>query len=158
MNAFAQSFRQIFEQRIRGFRLIDLIGCALVLAIIFWVCVSKAREDQDKQRMSQIDQQIAEQQQVVDGLKIKVARLESPTRLEALATTVLNMKPVENGHEAGLDSLPEISGRVSPAMTSHPVVAPAPAAVAPAAPAKDDLITTAAPASAKPATPAKVMP
>jgi len=119
----------LFEQRIRGFRLIELIGLGLALAMIFLVCLSKAREGEDIKHMNQLDQQIAEESAAVDALKIRVAQLERPSRLEALAKAYLNMKPVEAAHEAQIDSLSEISHTTSRpvAVAAAPVVAQAPA-------------------------------
>ena len=127
----------LFEQRVRGVRLIELIGLGLALGMIFWVCLSKAREGEDIKHMNQLDQQIADEQQTVSTLKIRVAQLERPARLEALATAYLGMKPVESTHEAHLDSLSEISHATSrPIAVSAPVTTPAPPA--------DDLVSTTA--------------
>ena len=135
----------LFEQRVRGVRLIELIGLGLALAMIFWVCLSKAREGEDIKHMSQLDQQISDETQTVSALKIKVAQLERPARLEALATAYLGMKPVESTHETRLDSLSEISHA-----TSRPIVVAAPVTAPATAPA-DDLVSTVAakPAAAK---------
>jgi len=140
-----RAITSLFEQRVRGVRLIDLIGLGLALAMIFWVCLSKAREGEDIKRMSQLDQQIAEEATAVDALKIRVAQLERPSRLEALAKSYLNMKPVEAAHEAQIDSLSEISHT-----TSRPVAAAAPVA----APAPTDPLISAGAARPAPAAPA----
>ncbi|CAL4866749.1 Cell division protein FtsL [Asticcacaulis sp. MM231] len=135
-------FMRLFEQRVRGIRLIELVGVVLVFALIFWVCVSKAREGEDIRRISDLDRQIAEEQEAVGALKIKVAQLERPGRLEQLAVTYLGMKPVEPNHEARLESLGEIS-RATARPVAGNVAAPA---AAPAATAtvqvgsQDDLI------------------
>src|SRR5471030_2191813 len=124
------TFLRIFEQRVRGIRLIELIGFALALSMIFWVCLSKARETDDVKQTDRLDQQIADQQQAVDVLKIKVANLERPSRLEALAKTYLGMTPVTPNHEADLDSLSEIS-KATPRAVLTPTPAAAPPATAP---------------------------
>ncbi|MBW8735096.1 MAG: septum formation inhibitor MinC [Asticcacaulis sp.] len=117
----------LFEQRVRGVRLIDLIGLGLALGMIFWVCLSKAREGEDIKRMSTLDQQIVAESTAVDALKIRVAQLERPSRLEQLAKAYLNMKPVEAAHEAQIDSLSEISHTTSrPVAVAAPVAMPAP--------------------------------
>ena len=135
-------FVRLFEQRVRGIRLIELIGLLLALGMVFWVCVSKSREGEDIRRMSALDQQIADEKQSVTDLKVQVARLERPSRLEALAKTYLGMKPVDPNHEADLENLAEISHA-----TSRPVVAPAPESpAAPAAPATTDDVIAPAPA------------
>lgn len=143
-----KAFLNLFEQRVRGIRLIELVGIGLALAMVFWVCLSKAREGEDIKRMNLLDQQIAEESTAVAQLKIKVSDLERPSRLEALATQYLNMKPVEPAYEAPIESLGEISRTTSRAITPvRSVATPAPAvavpAVAPAAAGPDDLISTA---------------
>ncbi len=141
----------LFDKRVRGIRLIELIGLTLALAMIFWVCLSKAREGEDIRRMNQLDQQIADEKTAVGGLQVEVAKLERPERLEALATQYLGMKPVSPTHEAGLDNLAEISHT-----TSRPVAGqPAPAAPAPVAETPEDTLISADATQAAPAKPAQ---
>jgi cell division protein FtsL len=153
MNAFLS----LFEQRIRGVRLIEVIGIVLALGMIFWVCLSKARETEDVRRLNQINQQISDETEAVSSLKIKVAQLERPARLEALAAGYLGMKPVESSHEVRLDSIGEISRATSrPVQVAAPVtptgVAAPVAPATPVAPAQgDDLISVVAKAPAPPA-------
>jgi len=131
-------FLRLFEQRVRGIRLIELIGLVLVFAMIFWVCLSKAREGDDIRRMNDLDQQIAQEQSNVDTLNIRVSQLERPERLEALAVQYLNMKPVDPAHEADIQSISQISRTTSRAIASPP---PPPAAPVPAAASDDGLIS-----------------
>ena len=135
---------RLFEQRVRGIRLIELVGLVLVFGLIFWVCVSKAREGEDVRRMNDLDRQIAAEQEAVDGLKIQVAQLERPGRLEQLAIEYLGMKPTDPNHEARLESLGEISRAGSQPISTVSTIAPAPPrpVTAPANPA-DDLIAVA---------------
>ena len=151
-----KAFLNLFEQRVRGIRLIELIGLALALGMIFWVCLSKAREGEDIKRMNQLDEQISEETEAVSTLKIKVAQLERPARLEALATAYLGMKPVEPTHEARIDSLSEISHTTSRPMAVVPAVATEPAVVTPAAAApSEELISTSPRKAAAPVVAAK---
>ena len=131
-------FLRLFERRVRGVRLIELIGLVLVFGMIFWVCLSKAREGDDIRRMNDLDQQIAQEQATVDTLRIKVSQLERPERLEALATEYLNMKPVDPAHEADVGAIGQISRT-----TSRAPLAPPPAA----APANDLIAASQASAS-----------
>ena len=147
-------FLRIFEQRVRGVRLIEAVGILLAVGMIFWVCLSKAREDGDVKRLNDIDSQISEQQTQVDALKVRVAELERPSRLEQLAVAYLGMKPVAPTHEAHIDSLAEISRTTSKPVAANAVVIPVP--VVPATPAAQapggDLISTSQ--AVAPATPA----
>lgn len=142
-----KAFLNLFEQRVRGIRIIELVGIGLALGMIFWVLLSKARESEDVKRMNDLDAQITEEQQSVDALKIKVAGLERPARLEGLAVQYLGMKPVEAAHEADLDSIAEISRTTSLAVPNAAPAAAVPAAppAAPAATESDELISTANP-------------
>jgi len=99
-----------FERRYRGARLIDIFGICLAVLMMFWLCLSKVREGEDVKRLNELNDQIADEQAQVDHLKVKVSHLESPERLEALATNVLKMGTIKPDHEAQIDSLPELSG------------------------------------------------
>lgn len=134
---------RLFEQRVRGIRLIELVGGILMFGLIFWVCISKAREGEDVRRMNDLDRQIAVEQEAVNGLKIKVAQLERPGRLEQLAVEYLGMKPTDPNHEARLESLGEISRTTSQAVSPASTIAPAPPRSAPVSAPTDDLITVA---------------
>ncbi|HTM80034.1 cell division protein FtsL [Asticcacaulis sp.] len=134
---------RLFEQRVRGIRLIELVGGILMFGLIFWVCISKAREGEDVRRMNELDRQIAVEQEAVNSLKIKVAQLERPGRLEQLAVEYLGMKPTDPNHEARLESLGEISRTTSQAVSPASTIAPPPARPAPVSAPADDLITVA---------------
>jgi hypothetical protein len=134
---------RLFEQRIRGIRLIELVGGILMFGLIFWVCISKAREGEDIRRMTELDRQIAAEQEAVNGLKIKVAQLERPGRLEQLAVEYLGMKPTDPNHEARLEALGEISRATSKAVSPASTIAPAPKPAPAPASTPDDLITVA---------------
>ncbi len=132
---------RLFEQRVRGIRLIELVGLVLVFGLILWVCVSKAREGEDVRRMNELDRQIATEQSAVNDLKIQVAQLERPGRLEQLAIQYLGMKPTDPNHEARLESLGEISRTRSLPVSPASTIAPAPPKAEPVAAPADDLIT-----------------
>ena len=147
-----QPFIRIFEQRVRGVRLIEAVGILLAVGMIFWVCLSKAREDGDVKQLTDLDSQISEQQSQVDALKVRVAELERPSRLEQLAVAYLGMKPVAPTHEAHIDSLAEISRTTSKPAANAVII---PAAATPAAPSAQapggDLISTQASVPVAPA-------
>ncbi|ADU13509.1 cell division protein FtsL [Asticcacaulis excentricus] len=142
-----KALMSLFDRRIRGVRLIEAIGLLLALIMIFWVCLSKVKEGQEVARLNALNAQIAEEQAAIKALKVKVANLEQPARIEALARQYLGMEPLSPKREAGLDNLVEISRSVArpeihaappvtavtakpPAMTeeeSAPIAAPVPA-------------------------------
>ncbi|ESQ79803.1 hypothetical protein [Asticcacaulis sp. YBE204] len=104
---------RLFDRRVRGFRLVEAIGLALALGMIFWVCLSKVKEGQEVARLNDINKNIAAQEEAIKSLKVKVAALEQPARIEALAKAYLGMKPGSPEREAKLDNLVEISRSVS---------------------------------------------
>lgn len=103
-------FATVFERRFMGLRMIEAIGLVMALVLIIWMMISNVHQGEDVKRIAELKAQIAQETQAVTALKIKVARLERPTRLENLAQSVLNMRIVNPDHEADLDSIVEISG------------------------------------------------
>lgn len=133
----------VFEQRVRGVRLVELVGIVLCLAMMFGLGWIKMREDADVKRLEALKREIAAETDQVQTLRAAVAHLEQPKRIEALASVYLGMKPVDSRHEANLDSLVEISrgqgagtrGVERPASPVPPMPqAPLPAAASPEAP------------------------
>lgn len=108
-----KALMSLFDRRIRGVRLIEAIGLLLALIMIFWVCLSKVKEGQEVARLNALNAQIAEEQAAIKALKVKVANLEQPARIEALARQYLGMEPLSPKREAGLDNLVEISRSVA---------------------------------------------
>lgn len=140
---------QLFERRVRGVRLIEAIGLLLALLMIFWVCLSKVREGQEVARLNAVSAQIEQEQAAIKQLKVKVASLERPARIEALAKQYLGMQPLTPNREAGLDNLVEISRSVArPEVHSAPAATATPMAEEESAPAPAAPVTSAA--TAKP--------
>ena len=111
-------------------------------------CCSYDRIDvnrRDIKRLAKLDAQIAEESKTVQDLRVKVAELERPARLEALATTYLGMKPVASSHETQLEALGDISRT-----TSRPVAAAASPETPASASSTDDLISKAESKAAQP--------
>ncbi|WAC49703.1 septum formation inhibitor MinC [Asticcacaulis sp. SL142] len=138
----------VFEQRVRGVRLVELVGIVLCLAMMFGLGWIKMREDADVKRLEALKRDIVAEAEQVQTLRAAVAQLEQPKRIEALASVYLGMKPVDSRHEANLDSLVEISrgqgagvrGVERPA-SPVPPMPEAPSAVPPVAPTTDAATT-----------------
>ncbi|WP_298333830.1 septum formation inhibitor MinC [Asticcacaulis sp.] len=146
-----KALMSLFDRRIRGVRLIEAIGLVLALIMIFWVCLSKVKEGQEVARLNALNAQIEEEQAAIKSLKVKVANLEQPARIEALARQYLGMEPLSPKREAGLDNLVEISRSVArPEIHAAPPVTAATAT--PPAMSEEESAPIAAPAT--PAAPA----
>jgi hypothetical protein len=109
MTTWIQHLSHMFERRFWGARLIEIIGLALALVMIVWICLSKVREGEDVKRLKALNVQISEKSAEVNQLKVAVSSLERPGRLEALAHQVLGMASVPPARERDLAALNEIS-------------------------------------------------
>src|SRR5690606_910031 len=99
----------IFEQRIRGFRVIEVAALACLVMLIFWVYLTKAQAAGERSRIAQVDSQIAVEQRKIRLLAAEAAHLEQPARIEQLSDAYLGLKPVAAKREARPDGLAEIA-------------------------------------------------
>ena len=116
MNAVAN----LFDRRVRGFRIIELIGFASVIALILSVYLFKGMAGAEGAQIADTTRQISEEQHKVRALKAELARLESPDRLERLSTTYLNMQAVSTKQEARSETLPDALHRLPLGATTGP--------------------------------------
>jgi cell division protein FtsL len=116
----------VFERRVRGFRLVDLLALAFLLVLAFTVYGFKTFAGRESADINDVQHQIVTEQKRVRLLRAEIAHLEDPTRLARLSTQYLGLKPVPAQREATLEALPEIA---RPQVTP-PVTAPTPAPAA----------------------------
>ncbi len=113
-----------FTRRVRGFKLIDLIGVALLVSVIVGVYLAKTIAGRERSDLARIERQIDGEQARIRLLQAEVAHLEQPGRIERLSTSYLGLKPVSAKNEATLDQLAAL------ARGGPPQAAKAPSAVA----------------------------
>lgn len=106
-------FLNMFSRRVRGVRLVEVIGLVLAAGMMMWVGFSKVREGESVRYLNSLNTEIAAEEAAIKALQVRVAHLERPARIEALATQYLGMTPVNPEREARLENLPEISGTLS---------------------------------------------
>lgn len=111
-----------FTRRVRGFKLIDLIGVALLVSVIVGVYLAKTIAGRERADLAKIERQIGGEKDRIRLLQAEVAHLEQPGRIERLATSYLGLKPVTVKNEANLDQLAELA-RAGPPKAA---VAPSP--------------------------------
>ena len=104
-------FSRLFDQRIRGFRIIEVAALACLVLMVFWVYMAKAGAGGERAQISQIENQILEEQRRLKLLRAETAHLEQPARIEALSEAYLGLKPIDAKRETGADSLVEIARR-----------------------------------------------
>ena len=124
MSTAVVALNRLFAWKIRGIRWVEIIGVLLVAAMVFSVYVAKAAAARESARISDLERQISDNGQRVRLLRAEVARLERPTRLEALSRGA-GLGPVDVPRQARAENLPNLA----PIPEPRPVViAPTPAA------------------------------
>ncbi|HET6971936.1 MAG TPA: cell division protein [Phenylobacterium sp.] len=113
----------LFTRRIRGFRLLDLVGFGLLVVIILGVYLAKTVAGRERAEIASVEKKIDGETARIRLLQAEVAHLEQPGRIERLSVTYLGLKPVSVKNEASVDQLIEIAH-------TPPAKAAAPSAVA----------------------------
>ena len=104
------SFSGLFQRRVRGIRVINLAGAALLLVLVVGLYLIKTFAGGERADIQGTETQIAEEQARVRLLKAEVAYLEQPQRLERLAAP-LKLSPTSGKQEVALDGLNGIARR-----------------------------------------------
>lgn len=125
--------QRLFDWKIRGVRWVEIVLFVCVGAMVFSVYLAKAAAARESAAIGGLERQIAENRQRVRLLRAEAARLEQPSRLEALSRSA-GLAPVESRRQATEAALRTL--RPAPQPAPSPVVIEIPdAARAPAAPA-----------------------
>lgn len=127
MSAAAATLNRLLAWKIRGVRWVEIIGVLLVAAMVFSVYVAKAAAARESARIADLERQISDNGQRVRLLRAEVARLERPTRLEALSRGA-GLGPVDVHRQARAENLPNLA----------PIPEPRPVIVAPTPPSAAD--------------------
>ncbi len=123
---------QVFTQRIRGFRVIDLLALSVLLALALGVYAFKTLAGRESADIADVQTQIVAEQKRVRLLRAEIAHLEDPSRIERLSGQYLGLKPVDPKHEASIEALPQVASQVDkPQPATSPAVADAASAAMP---------------------------
>ncbi len=114
----------VFTRKVRGFRLVDLVGAGLLVAVIVGVYLAKTIAGRERSEIATIERQIKVEKARIRLLQAEVAHLEQPGRIERLAVVYLKMETVGAHREATVDQIVDVA-RAGP-----PKKAQAPSAVA----------------------------
>lgn len=99
----------LFERRVRGWRLVNLVGAGALLLVAFAVVLVKAGATEERNRIVRLEKTIALEHKRLRLLRAEVAYLEQPSRVEALSRAHLGLQPVPARHETSPDALIEIA-------------------------------------------------
>lgn len=104
----------VLGKRVRGFRLIDLVAFAILVALILGVYLAKTIAGRERAQIASTERQIVAEKAEIRVLNAEVAHLEEPARIQKLSEAYLGMAPVPIKHEVDADALAEVA--------LHPVV------------------------------------
>lgn len=99
----------LFTRRVRGFRLIDLVGVGLLVVLILGVYLAKTMAGGQRAEIAKVERQIKAERARIRLLQAEVAHLEQPGRLERLAVGYLKLEPVTALREATVDQLTDVA-------------------------------------------------
>jgi hypothetical protein len=99
----------LLDRRVRGFRLVDLIAAALLMALVLGVYLAKTMAGRERSEIASVGRQIDEEQARIRLLQAEVAHLEEPARLEHLSVAYLGLAPVSIKRDVSLDGLADVA-------------------------------------------------
>jgi hypothetical protein len=118
----------IFNSRVRGIRIVEILTFGLLVVLVFSVYIAKARASRERAAIADIEQRIGDEQRRVKLLRAEDARLEQPGRIESLSEGA-GLKPVDAAQEATPDALPAATEKTKPGAKkpdAKPPVTPTP--------------------------------
>ncbi len=130
------SLSSIFDRRVRGFRVVELVCLTILLVLVLGVYMAKTFAGRERAQIASVEQQIEDEKIRVRLLKAEVAYLEQPRRIEQMAQQ-LGLAPISPEHETTEDALIDVA--------RHAPVAHAPAS--PTAAANNEAAAAEAPES-----------
>ena len=122
----------LLDRRVRGFRLVDLVGLSLLVCLILGVYLAKTIAGRERAEIARVERQIEAEKARIRLLQAEVSHLEQPARIARLSEAYLGLAPVSIKREATLEALPDLAAR--PAVPTPAPHAPAPAPLMEAAP------------------------
>ena len=102
-------FKRMFDRKVRGFRVVELMAAACLAVLVLSVYLTKAAAGREAAAIASANQDITDEQRRLRILKAELAHLEQPERLEALSTRYLALAPVAAKHETVPDGLTEVA-------------------------------------------------
>jgi hypothetical protein len=99
-----------FNRRVRGFRVVEVVGLGILLSLVTGVYLAKTFAGSERQEISRIEQEIVDEGVRKRLLEAEVAHLEQPRRIEQLAL-MMQLKPIAPDHEINEDALIDVARR-----------------------------------------------
>ncbi|MGH7025025.1 MAG: cell division protein FtsL [Caulobacteraceae bacterium] len=114
----------IFNRRFRGFRVVDLVALAVLLALALGSYAFKTFAQGVGADTTGVERQIAHEDQRIRLLKAEIAHLDDPDRIERLSTQYLGMQAVDPKQETTAEALPQVALKGALPQPAKPVAKP----------------------------------
>ena len=105
----------LMTHRVRGFRVVDLAALIVFLALALTVYAFKTSAGAERRDIADVESQIRDESRDVRLLRAQVAHLESPDRLERLASRYAGQAPVSARQDIDPAALSRLAEPASPA-------------------------------------------
>lgn len=150
----------LLTMRIRGVRVLDLIGLGLLITLILSVYLAKTIAGRERTEIASVERQIGAEHERIRLLQAEVSHLERPARIEQLASNYLGLAPINAKRETTPEGLAEaVRNPVKlPPVAPQPVYAEAAAVPAAAVATVASALPVATPTQATAAQPVSVSP
>lgn len=104
------SLSGLFNRRVRGFRVVEVLGLVTLLSLVTGVYLAKTFAGSERQEISRMEQEIDNERLRKRLLEAEVAHLEQPRRIQQLAQ-MMNLRPIAPDHEISEDALIDVARR-----------------------------------------------
>jgi hypothetical protein len=98
----------LFDHRVRGFRLVDMVALGLLMAMVLGVYLAKTMAGRERAQIASAERQIDAERLRIRLLEAEVQHLERPDRIERLSAS-RGMAPVTANQETTPDKLAQIA-------------------------------------------------
>lgn len=115
------SLSGLFNRRVRGFRVVEVVGMGVLLTLVTGVYLAKTVAGRERNEIALIIREIEDEKARKRLLEAEVAHLEQPRRIEALAIA-MGLQPIAADRETTEDALVDVARNRAPAA---PVALPA---------------------------------
>jgi cell division protein FtsL len=102
------SLSSIFDRRVRGFRVVELVCLGVLLVLVLGVYMAKTFAGRERAQIASVEQQIEDEKLRIRLLKAEVAFLEQPQRIERLAQDQ-HLAPIKPERETTEDALIDVA-------------------------------------------------
>ncbi len=110
----------VLGARIRGFRVVNVFGFALLIVLAVGGYAFKAIASDQDARVQVLDDQIGQEQKRIRMLKLEIAELGAEPRVKARAVELLRLGPMDPRHDISADALPAIVAAERAAQPQQP--------------------------------------